>query len=68
MRCACVHPSAAIEKLRVENAVLERELALEARQAKMITSGYARRMATELHDSGDAWTRRIEQQKRVISV
>lgn len=64
----CVHDRAAIEKIKAENAVLERELALESRQTKLITSSYAQRMISELHDSGDAWTRRIEQQKRNISV
>jgi len=57
-----------IKRMRSENAVLERELALEARQAKMTTSSYARRLTDELHNSGDVWTRKIEQKKRQIVV
>lgn len=57
-----------IESIRQENKVLEQELSLEGRQAKMTTSRFATRYLAELSDTGDGLVRKIETEKRRIAV
>eukprot|EP00753_Platysulcus_tardus_P000813 PLAT10730.2.p1 GENE.PLAT10730.2~~PLAT10730.2.p1 ORF type:complete len:579 (-),score=344.83 PLAT10730.2:133-1869(-) len=58
---------AAIEKLKKDNELLKQELSLESRQSKMTQSTSATEQIARLQDQGDAYTRKIEVEKRRIA-
>ena len=59
--------SSTIAQLNRDNQLLRQELSLESRQTKLTHNAGAMSQIKKLQDQGDAYTRKIEVEKRRIS-